>query len=745
MGWFPDQAGGLNRYVGDLLGALAEAGAPTRAVVVGPASGAPSNVAVAGLASDRLPRRLAAYARAAGRLAPGEVVDAHFALYALAPLLFGEARHAPLVTHFHGPWALESRSAGAGWLERTAKDAVERLVVRRAREAVVLSHAFGRLLVERHRVSPWHVNVVPPGVDLERFSPGDRDEARAQLGLPRDQWIALTLRRLVPRMGVETLLAAWSRLPREGGLLLVGGAGSLRPSLEPTAPEGTHFLGPVPEDLLPAYYRAADVVVLPSLELEGFGLVALEALASGTPVVGTDAGGLPEVLAGLAPDLVVPAGDADALARRLRSARAGTKPLPRRSEARSYAETFAWDRAASRHLEIYGRARSAARRRPLRIVYVDHTASLSGGELALARLLPALEQVDAHVVLAEDGPLVGRLAAAGISVEVMPLAEGVRSASRADIERAGRRTAGAARSTVYALALARRLRALRPDLVHTNSLKSALYGGVAGRLAGVPVVWHVRDRVAPDYLGAETTRIVRAAARRLPSTVIANSQATLSALGVDGDVIPSPVVAAPCAPGARPEFTAGVVGRIARWKGQDVFLDAFARAFPEGPERAAVVGAPLFGRDERRYEDELRLRARKLGLGDRVEFTGFVDDVQGLLPRLEMLVHCSTLPEPFGQVVAEGMAAGVPVVASRGGGVDDFAVDGVNALLVPPGDTSGLADAMRRLADEPETRAALAACGRATARRFEPDRVAGEVALVYERLTGGGGRRSRPT
>lgn len=464
--------------------------------------------------------------------------------------------------------------------------------------------------------------------------------------------------------------------------------------------------------------------------------MVLEALACGTPVIVTDVGGLPEAVAGLDSDLVVPAGNAGALAERLAAAADGSKPLPTARRARAHAERFSWNRAAERHREVYRRAADGGRRLPLRVVYLDHTAALSGGELALLRLLPAMERVDSHVVLAEDGPLVCKLEAAGISVEVLPLAESTRMLTRRQVGRASSLAAGSATSGLYALGLARLLRRLKPDLVHTNSLKSALYGGTAGRLAGIPVVWHIRDRIAPDYLGARATRVVRLAARHLPTAVIANSDTTLVSLGVDGQVIPSPIghVSATPRNGGGP-FAAGIVGRIARWKGQHVFIEAFARAFPDGPERAFVIGAPLFGSDDRAYEEEVRQLVRQLGLEGRVRFTGFVEDVPSWLAQLDVLVHASVLPEPFGQVVAEGMAAGVPVVASRAGGPAEIIEDGVNGFLVAPGEAGALADVLTHLARRPEVRATVGAQGRQSAKRFEASVIAADVLRLYEQVT----------
>ena len=123
-------------------------------------------------------------------------------------------------------------------------------------------------------------------------------------------------------------------------------------------------------------------------------------------------------------------------------------------------------------------------------------------------------EIDVHVVLGEDGPLVERLRAQGISVEVLPLAPATARSPQGHASSHGSfDPMAAARVAPYVVRLARRIRAHRADLVHTNSLKAALYGGAAGRLARVPVIWHLRDRIADDYLPHSAVVLVRAAAR----------------------------------------------------------------------------------------------------------------------------------------------------------------------------------------------------------------------------------------
>ena len=114
-------------------------------------------------------------------------------------------------------------------------------------------------------------------------------------------------------------------------------------------------------------------------------------------------------------------------------------------------------------------------------------------------------------------------------------------------------------------------------------------------------------------------------------------------------------------------FTVGMVGWLSPWKGQDVFLRAFALAFPNGAARARAIGSAMFGEDA--YATSLTELCDELGLTGRVDFRGFQADIPAELAELDVLVHATVIPEPFGQVVVEGMAAGLPVIASHAGGV----------------------------------------------------------------------------
>jgi glycosyltransferase involved in cell wall biosynthesis len=369
----------------------------------------------------------------------------------------------------------------------------------------------------------------------------------------------------------------------------------------------------------------------------------------------------------------------------------------------------------------------------VKVLYVDHCARRSGGELALARLLPELD-VEAVVVLGEPGPMEEGFAAAGAVVEVQAIDPALAEV-RKDSVRFGAGLVARLRMTVSAVW---RLRATiceeQPDLVHTNSLKAAVYGGIAGRLARVPVVWHLRDHITTESFPRPAVAAVRMLSRVVPTAVVGNSRSTLAT--VPGGRIRR-VVPSPAATGAHAEqlargerlFTVVMVGRLAPWKGQDVFLAAFAEAFPDGDERAVVAGEALFGEDA--FAQQLEEEVQRIGFADRVELAGFVEDVPALLGRCDVLVHASVISEPFGQVVVEGMAAGLAVVATDQGGPAEIITADVDGILYPPGDASGLARELAALAADPTRVRRLGAAARDAAQQYSPEATAQLMMQVY--------------
>ena len=595
--------------------------------------------------------------------------------------------------------------------------------------------------------------VLPLGVDLARFPTGVREEPTGTL---RVGYVG----RLIEHKGVDVLVRSLTHDSRLTADIYGTGpeSGALVTLARDLGVEGrVTFHGHIDEAKIPASYASFDVLAVPSLPmptwLEQFGRVVVEAQSSGVPVVASDSGALPDVVGGSG--LLVPPGDPVALAEAL--GRFLDEPglwSELREAGLARAPEYSWAEVANTQNALYQQAvghsalgHSALRHgapRP-RVAFLDHCALESGAELALARLLPACKEIEPVVILAEDGPLAGLLRAEGIEVRVVAMDVTARLFSRSGVVPGFGALRAAGATAGYAVRLARLLRELRIDLVATNSLKSALYGGVAGRLARVPVVWHVRDRIAEDYLPPTAVRLVRRAAGHLPQAIIANSATTLATLELSDartTRLNACVIGDPC---PADEFvrdrvdhdlvTIGLVGRISPWKGQELFLRAFARAFPDGTEQARLVGGALFGEED--LVASLEDLSAALGITDRVTFVGHVRDVPAELAKLDILVHASTIPEPFGQVVVEAMAAGVPVVAADAGGPSEVVTDGVDGLLYPMGDVDALAERLGQLASDPTLRAELVAQGHRTASLYGPERMAAEVQAVYAELLGG--------
>ena len=394
--------------------------------------------------------------------------------------------------------------------------------------------------------------------------------------------------------------------------------------------------------------------------------------------------------------------------------------------------------------------------RQLRVCYLDHTAKLSGGEIALARLLETIDRsaIDPWVILAEDGSLAERLRAAGIQVDVVPLSGTVLDVRKDSVESGIFSKVGLILQVLaYGFKVAALIRTQPVDIIHTNSLKSDIYGMLVSRLCRVPLIWHIRDHIDVTYLPAFAVKMMRFLAARVPAFVIANSQSTLDqlhlAVAKPGAVVPSGVdphgevvydgIASGIPPLASETASNGplriaIVGRLAGWKGQHIFLDAAAKLVEAGIDaKFLLAGTAMFGEDD--YVAELHSQVDRLGLQGKVEFLGHVDPIDAFLPTVSILVHASTSPEPFGQVVIEGMAAGIPVVATDGGGVKETVVHGETGLLVPMGNAQALADALRMLIDRPELRAKLSTKGRQRVlRHFTASITARKVERVYREV-----------
>lgn len=351
-GWFPEAPGGLERVFHALATHLPTAGVEVRGLVTGThevaqeTDGAIQSFATVDAALLRRLWTVRSTFRALLAERRPDLIASHFALYTY-PILDLLPPDIPLVVHFHGPWALEGR-VDSSWNPLTAlKLRLERTVYQRGDRYIALSDAFGDLLCEQYGVSPSSVEVVPGGVDADRF---DLEQSpltlRHRLGWPTDRPIVLSVRRLTRRMGLENLVDALHTVRETvpDVLLMIAGKGPLSNELQVRIDglglsDHVRLLGFVPDDDLPAAYRAADVSIVPTVQLEGFGLITLESLASGTPVLVTPVGGLPEAVRSLSKDLVLAGSSTKDIARGLTDALTGDRPLPSAEACQTHVRT----------------------------------------------------------------------------------------------------------------------------------------------------------------------------------------------------------------------------------------------------------------------------------------------------------------------------------------------------------------------------------------------------------------------
>ena len=371
-----------------------------------------------------------------------------------------------------------------------------------------------------------------------------------------------------------------------------------------------------------------------------------------------------------------------------------------------------------------------------RVLYLMPNAVAGGAERATLLMLASHDRrrYEPGVVFFTPGPLVEQAAALGVRTHVLGRAMRLRNplsvaAAIAEIARTTRRDG-------YAV-------------IHSCMSYAQLVGGPAGSVAGVPTVFYQHGPVGSWMDGAATA--VRC------DHILANSRFTADAQRAKA-WRSRPITVAPCATELqitdqeRPRLRAavndehhippdasaiGIVARFDPWKGIDVALRAAAPLLRERPGWRFIVVGGQYRQFHDGYGEQLKALASREGVAAQVVFTGYRLDVRPYYARLDALVHSSLQPEPFGLTIIEAMAAGVPVVAARGGGPADIVDEGIDGLLHTPGDETELRADLRRVMDDPSLRASLRAAGlRKVEARYRPAAMMQVIEGVYDTLPG---------
>jgi glycosyltransferase involved in cell wall biosynthesis len=405
----------------------------------------------------------------------------------------------------------------------------------------------------------------------------------------------------------------------------------------------------------------------------------------------------------------------------------------------------------------------------MKILYLNPIGRIGGAEQVLLSILAAFRQaspeVSLHLIAGAEGPLLQHAERLGAHTQLMAIPAGLAGLGDFQLRRTGNLeklatvvrqplVAGPA-AWLYARRLRKVIRRIAPDVIHSNGIKTHLLSRLAGT-GPIPVVWHAHDFYSQRPLVSHLLRwgrkrvaaviaISKAVARDL-RTVLPGTPVQVVYNAVDVKEF-TPAAAngtrlddlAGLTPGAPETVRVGLVGTYAKWKGQDIFLRAIARIV-SGPLKQAVrfyvIGGPIYHTTGSQFsENELRSLARQLDIERHVGFIGFQERPAPIYQALDVVVHASTQPEPFGLTIVEAMACARPVIVSRAGGAAELFTHDYDAIGVPPGDAAALAAAMSVLVHDRERRQRLAENAVRTAReRFDRDRLGPCILKLYKQI-----------
>ena len=404
----------------------------------------------------------------------------------------------------------------------------------------------------------------------------------------------------------------------------------------------------------------------------------------------------------------------------------------------------------------------------MKVLYLNASGQTGGAENSLLDVLASIRASQPawplHLITAEDGPLLSKAKALGVQVKVLPFPSalsrlgdaGAGGPAGAQISRLAlliKLFSAAPGVASYVRKLRREIKRLSPDVIHANNLKMHVLSVWAQSKRRPAVVWHIHDYVSPRPVMARLMKrcATRCAAAVANSYSVAEDIRAVCGAGLNIHAVHNAVDlnvfkpdgprldldALSGLPQAEPGMVrVGLLATMARWKGHETFLMSLSMLPDQLPVRGYIIGGAIYRTDGSQYAPgELQGFAERLGIRHKVGFTGYVEDASAAMRALDIIVHASTEPEPFGLVITEGMACGRSVIASRAGGAAEIIQAG-GALAHTPGDARMLSRLMEQLIEAPSLRAQLGVAGRdAAQRRFHRSRLASEFIPIYRDST----------
>jgi len=358
--------------------------------------------------------------------------------------------------------------------------------------------------------------------------------------------------------------------------------------------------------------------------------------------------------------------------------------------------------------------------------------------------------VELHLIVGTEGPLIEEARQLGVKVNTLNLPEEFNQLGDSAFKKRNlvisillllSRLLKILPSLInYRKAFKQALKEIQPDLIHSNSIKTHLLT-IFAKPKNVPLIWHIHDfygsrPLMAKILGWSSVRAQFGIA--ISQSVAEDARITLPKLStvVMYNAIDIDYFSPQDLPSHSP-LRVGLVATFARWKGQDIFLEAITQLTQKYPDLNAafyIIGGPIYKTQGSQFsKQELEEQASNLGISDKVSFLGFQQNIVEIYHWLDIVVHASTQPEPFGLAIVEAMACGKPVIVAQAGGAAELFTHNYDAIGVPPDDSRALAKAITDLVSSPKKRQYLSEQARQTAiQRFNHQRLGQQLIDIYQ-------------
>jgi len=634
------------------------------------------------------------------------IVYSHFALHAYVVSFVIKA---PIVSFFHGPWARESLiSSGKQSMRFELLKFVEKRVYNKSRFIHCASESFKNLLITEYNIDSRKIVVIPLGVDLDRFQNNQKDFARKKLGIGASELIFVCVRRLTNRMGIDDLIHGFSKFCAHSpkGSLYIIGRGPQQNSYEKLIQSlgienRIHLLGEISDADLPLWYAASNSSIVPSQSLEGFGLVALESLSCGTPVLAARCGGLEEIVESWNKNFLFDPYRPDQIASKLLEFTNG-KVSETSENCRIFANNYTWIRSFKLIQASLGSQK---------IVFLSSEDMISGAEISLFELVTGLSgHYHPEVWIGGKGPLYDKFLQFNVSLKLVPKLSlnFSRYSKKSDLIKAF------VKLPYSMFTVFQEIRKSDAETVFVNTFKSLLISFPGILLTSKKVIYWAHDAFKFDSKTQFGKRnFYKCVFRILKIHVVCNSKYTSLSLkenfGITSDHILNPIVRVVATQRKNSSETLiklGICGRIAEWKGQLFALKALAPLLSNSNNLVLeVLGSPLFG--DEIYFQQVKNFIADNSMSEKVILIPFSAEPEKIVATWDLSIHAAIEPEPFGRTIVESLMVGVPVIVPNVGGPLEIISERINGLTYKIGDVDDLANKVKEFLENSKLRKEL--------------------------------------